>query len=119
MPGGGVMTEVRFDLSQFDRQLADYINQNAEVIAKRVAATARASRAFKDKTGRLRKSIRAKKSRFADGGWIVTAGGKGAAHAHLVEYGHGGKKPAAKKPFLRPALAAAIDEARAQFGATR
>ena len=58
-------------------------------IADRVAARASTSAAFHDSDKRnvrhLRPSIRAKKSRYADGGYIVQAT---APHAHLVEYGH-------------------------------
>jgi HK97 gp10 family phage protein len=122
---------VKFDLSKFEMELAAHINENAEVIAKQIARDARASTAFQDYKGtaresnwskktwgpnarKLRKSIRAKRSKFDDGGWIVQAT---APHAHLIEYGHGGPSPAPPHPFLRPALEKNITEARRQFGA--
>ena len=122
--------EVKFDFSKVGDMVAEYINDNAEEIAKQIAIDARASTEFKDYKGtdresnaskrkytkgrKLRKSIRAKESKFDDGGWIVVAT---APHAHLVEYGHGGKSPAPAHPFLRPALNKNINLARAKFGA--
>jgi len=106
------MTDVRLDLTEFEKKLADYINKNAEQTAKQIAADARAS--VNVVTGNLKRSIKAKKSKFEDGGWIVQAT---APHAHLVEYGHGGPRPAPAHQFLRPALDKNIAAARAQFGA--
>ena len=104
--------EVKFDFSKFEKELADHINENAETIAKQIAADAKAS--VNVITGTLKKSIRAKKSKFEDGGWIVQAT---APHAFLVEYGHGGPKPAPPHPYLRPALDKNINEASRLFGA--
>lgn len=53
--------------------------------------------------GRLKKSIKAYKSKFKDGGWIVMAGGFDAFYAWMVEFGVPGISP---KPYLRPALEA-------------
>ena len=122
---------VSFDFSEFSFELAAYINENAKQIARQIAADAKASTAFKDYKGtaresewskktwgpnarKLRKSIRAKKSKFEDGGWIVMAT---APHAHLIEYGHGGPNPAPPHPFLRPALYKNIAAAKQAFGA--
>ena len=122
--------DVKFDLTEFEKKLADHINENAEQIARQIATDARATTAFKDYKGtsresswskktwgenarRLRRSIKAKKSKYEDGGWIVQAT---APHAHLIEYGHGGPMPAPAKSFLRPALNANIAAARALFG---
>lgn len=104
--------QVEFDFSEIEQQIAEHINENAEAIAKDIARDARAS--VNVKTGNLKKSIRAKKSKFEDGGWIVIST---APHAHLVEYGHGGKSPAPPHPFLRPALDKNISNAREKFGA--
>lgn len=43
-----------------------------------------------------------------EGGPSVVAGimGAQAPHAHLVEFGHGGKRPAPAHPFMRPAATA-------------
>jgi len=121
---------VEFDLSKVGFDVAEYINDNAEEIAKQIAIDARSSNAFQDYKGtdresnrsklkysngrKLRKSIKAKESKFDDGGWIVIAT---APHAHLVEYGHGGKSPAPAHPFLRPALGKNISLAINKFGA--
>lgn len=144
--------KVEIDTNEFEMLLADFINQNAEEIAKQVAKDAKASTAFKDYKGttregsyraamylsmmgqdvselshliaggpNLRKTIRAKKSRFEDGGWIVVAS---APHAHLVEFGHAmvtkhGREvgTVTAHPFLRPALDANMNLARQKFGA--
>lgn len=37
--------------------------------------------------------------------------GNGAPHAHLVEFGHGGPKPAPEHPFMAPAYEATKEEA--------
>lgn len=46
-------------------------------------------------------------------GYRVKVGviGNSAPHAHLVEYGHGGPKPAPEYPFMDPALQATKDQA--------
>ena len=120
-----------FDFAEIEQKIAEHINDNAEVIAKQVAVDARASTAFKDYKGtpresewsklhwgenarKLRKGIRAKKSKYDGGGWIVLST---APHSHLVEYGHGGPRPAPPHPYLRPALDKNIDDARRLFGA--
>jgi HK97 gp10 family phage protein len=106
------MNKVEIDTKEFEFALAKFINDNCEDIAKQVAIDARAG--VKVITGTLRKSIRAKKSKFEDGGAIVIAS---APHAHLVEYGHGGPNPAQPHPFLRKALDKNIELARQKFGA--
>jgi very-short-patch-repair endonuclease/preprotein translocase subunit YajC len=63
--------KVEFDFREFSQELAEHINDNCEVIAKQVAKDARAS--VNVVTGNLKKSIRAKESKFDDGGWIVQA----------------------------------------------
>jgi HK97 gp10 family phage protein len=122
---------VTLDLGDFDIEIQRFINDNAETIAKQIATDARASTAFKDYKGtaresnwskktwgpkarKLRKSIRAKKSKFDAGGWIVQAT---APHAWLVEFGHGGPKPAPAHPYLKPALDKNINAAIREFGA--
>jgi HK97 gp10 family phage protein len=104
--------EVSFDFKKLDNLLSDHINENAEEIARQIASDARAS--VNVVTGNLKKSIKAKKSKFEDGGWSVQAT---APHAGIVEYGHGGPRPAPAHPFLRPALDKNISAARAAFGA--
>ena len=87
-------------------------------LAERVKVEAKNSTAFEDETGALRKSIRVRKSRFQDGGYIVFSK---VPYAHLVEYGHAlvrnkkvvGHVPA--HPFLRPALEKVMASARDLF----
>lgn len=110
------------DLDGLDAQLGEImaaVDQNLEETAQFVEREARISAAFRDKTGKLRKSIKLKKSKFEDGGWIVVAR---APHAHLVEFGHvkflwgrptSGRVP--PKPFLRPALEKGIRYAVGKF----
>lgn len=106
------MTRVEFDFSEIEKQIAEHINENAEIIAKQVQDDAKAS--VKVVTGNLKNGIKARKSKYEGGGWIVLST---APHSHLVEYGHGGPRPAPPHPFLRPALDKNIDAARKQFGA--
>ena len=101
--------EVKIDTKQFEQELAQFINENCLEIAQQIAKDARAS--VNVVTGNLKKSIRAKKSKFDDGGAIVVAT---APHAHLIEYG---RKNAPAYPFLRPALDKNIAAARTMFGA--
>ena len=107
---------VNIDLTEAEKMIANYLNEKSRDVAMQIKRDAKASTAFKDKTGRLRKSIRVKKSKFKDGGHIVLAGGKGARHAHLVEYGHGGPRPAPPRSFLRAALDKNIEDAKRILG---
>ena len=102
---------VKFDFKKLDQLVAEHINDNAEQIAKQIAKDARTS--VNIKTGNLRKGIRARKSKFDDGGWIVISK---APHSWIVEHGHGGPKPAPPHAFLRPALDNNIQAARDLFG---
>ena len=110
------------DIDQIDVAFADIlkaIDQNLEETASMVEREAKAASSFHDKSGKLRKSISMKKSKFEDGGWIVVAR---APHAHLIEYGHvkilWGKPTGDRvkpRPFLRPALEKGIKYAVAKF----
>jgi len=51
--------------------------------------------------GTLRNSIKARKSKFKGGGWIVTAGSHDAFYSGFVELG---TKKMTASPYLRPAL---------------
>lgn len=106
---------VNLNTSDFELKLAEHLNDKSKIIAAKIRVDARASTAFKDVTGRLRKSIRSRKSRFEEGGHLVKAGGPGAMQAWLVEHGHGGPAPAPPHPYLRPALVRNIDFARRKF----
>ena len=116
------------DMEGFDAQydeVVDAITANLSEVADVVLAAAKTSTAFRDKTGNLRMSIRKRKSRFENGGFIIMARGSNKTgdkgyHAHLVEFGHVmidhkgrvtklGRVPA--HPFMRPAKEQGIRKA--------
>jgi HK97 gp10 family phage protein len=102
--------KVEINTKEFELELAAFINENAGKIAKQIEADAQSTTAFKDKTGNLRESIKSKKSRYDDGGWIVQVT---APHAHLLEFG---TEKMAARAFLRPALDRNIQAAKMAFG---
>jgi hypothetical protein len=65
-----ILAAVDADLSG----IADYVEAEAKTTAR-----------FVDRSGNLRKTIKKRKSKFPEGGYIVVAT---APHAHLVEFGH-------------------------------
>lgn len=112
----------------FDGQLAEVVRaveENLSEVADIVHREAKASAGFADKTGNLRKSIRKKKSKFKNGGFIVSASGHGGDkgyHAALVEFGHVKflwGKPTGERvpphPFMRPALEIGLQKALELF----
>ena len=99
----------------FEKELEEYIDDKAMQIADKIKRDAKATTAFIDKSGRLRASIKRRKSKFEDGGYMVKAGGKGAMQAWLVEHGHGGPRPARAHPYLKPALDKNIHAAIEKF----
>lgn len=108
--------KVNIDYSDFNVELEKYLDENARDICIQIRKDAKASTAFKDITGNLRKSIKIKKSKFEGGGYLTKAGGKGAMQSWLVEHGHGGPRPAPAHPYLRPALVRNIEYAKKKFG---
>ena len=122
-------TSSRFDLAQFNRDVENarrifdelpttyqkgVIRPTVLAIAREIRKAARKSASFTDRSGRLRKSIRArayKSSSRLPVAAYVEAGGAGARQAHLVESGHRGPKPAPPHPFLEPAVQAAQQRA--------
>ena len=118
-----IKTSSRTDLSELGKALAEieaFVDANLSDVATAVKAAAKASAEFVDDDGLLRKSIKKKKSRFENGGYIVYSK---APHAHLVELGHvmiawgrvTGKR-VKPHPFLRKARNAGIAAAMAKFG---
>ena len=101
--------KVEINSKDFELELAAFINDNAMEIAKQIAVDAKAT--VRVKTGKLRKSIKAKKSKFEDGGAIVVAS---APHAWIIEHG---RQNAPAFAFLGPALDKNIALARQMFGA--
>ena len=77
------------------------LNQGAKIIAESMKDK------IKDKTGTLKKAVKVKKlkrlgARPAPS--IAAIDRKKAPHAGLVEFGHGGPRPAPPHPFFRPAV---------------
>ena len=110
-------------LSDIDQGFLEQLQQSKGAVddllndvAKQVFQEAKRTSAFVDRTGNLRKSIRKRKSKFPDGGYIVIATGRNRGrekgfHAHLVEFGHvkvlWGRRTNERVPpypFMRPAL---------------
>ncbi len=60
---------------------------------------------IKNHTGNLQLSIKAKKSKFKDGGWICMAGSDKGHHAFIVEYGTEGPR----RPLLKKVMKFEID----------
>lgn len=105
---------VKVEISdEIPKEVVDFVIENEKAVAKLMAEYARSSTAFSDVTGKLRKSITHKKSKYTDGGWIVRAGGKEAPHAHLIEYG---TAKSGARSFLRVAKDRVIQDAIRMFG---
>ena len=123
------MPRTSFDVDQFTRDVENarrifdelpttyqkrVVRPTILAIARAVRNEARKSTAFTDRSGRLRKTIRAKayksSARLPVAAYIE-AGGAGARQAHLVEAGHRGPRPAPPHPFLEPAVQAAQQRA--------
>ena len=85
-----------------------------ERLAEIAYQSAKATSAFVDRTGKLRRSIKKRKSKV-DKGWLVMAT---APHSHLIELGHDIVKKGKRvgiveaRPFLRPA----IEHVKSQVG---
>ena len=96
--------------------LAERVQGDGLIAAARAARDeARQTSEFSDKTRKLRALIRAKRrsqkvetafgfKNVPGAAAVLTAGGPGARHAMLVEYGHGGPHPAPPHPYLEPAV---------------
>ena len=122
-------SNTRLDIAQFERDVENARRIFAELpttyqkrvirptilaIAREIRKVARQSSGFADRTGRLRKTIRARAYRSSSRlpvAAYVQAGGEGARQAHLVEAGHRGPRPAPPHPFLEPAVQAAQQRA--------
>ena len=128
---------MRIDLPRFERELngARQVYDELPTQFKRrvlppsllawarvIRDTARNTTVFKDKTGILRRSIRAyrfkQRSGLPPGAFV--AGGPylprhRAFHAHLVEFGHEGPSPAPPHPFMGEAVRSAQPRANAAF----
>jgi len=120
------VTQILVDINEkwLEKAIRDAVSPGLKALAGEVAARAKHSSAFKDKTGYLRKSIKVTKPTAAD---IAEAGDPSvlvvrtrAPHAHLVEDGHAmvtadgrvvGHVP--PHPFLRPARDSVANEAEA------
>lgn len=109
-----IQDQLKDNLYEIDR----FLNKVA-LNVRQEAKASRGPKGFDDVTGNLRLSIRKKKSKFEDGGYIVAATGRNKGkgegdkgyHAHLVEFGHVKVlwgKPTGERvpphPFMRPAV---------------
>lgn len=116
------------NMEGFDYQLAEVIkviNHNFKEVATIAHNEAKTTAEFIDKTGNLRSSIKMRKSRYEDGGYIVRASGRGkdkGYHAANVEFGHvmiAWGHPTGKRvpphPFMRKAQEAGIRKAMELF----
>lgn len=102
--------EVDIPISEIMAVYGEWANEIVKAVSDELLkeVRAKAQAAFKDRSGKLRKSIRKKKSKFNEDTYIV---GAFAPHAHLVEHGTkvrvdsrgrvSGHMPAS--PFLAPA----------------
>ena len=103
----------------FLSKISNGIDKGLSQVADVVLSEAQASADFVDKTQNLRKSIKKRKSRFENGGYIVYSR---APHAHLVEFGHvmiawgrvTGKR-VKPHPFLRNARTKGFKKAMSVF----
>ena len=113
---GKAIVEIQEDLP---REIKDIIIDNEEAVARMMVADLKTKdRYFIDDTGALRSTIRAVKSKYDEGGWLVKAGGSKAPHAHLVEWGYQrGSVKMGAKGYLKKAKERAIPEAVMLFGA--
>lgn len=79
------VTLKNFDMLEQPQEVLDYVEAHLLELAEEIMAEAKAEHFPKSETGNLVKSIRVKKSRYENGGYIVQAT---APHAFNVEYGH-------------------------------
>jgi HK97 gp10 family phage protein len=112
------------NIQGFDAQFLEVvaaIEGKEEVVASVIESSAKSTAAFIDRTGNLRASIKKRKSKFENGGFIVEASGRGKSkgyHAANVEFGHvmiAWGRPTGKRvpphPFMRPAAEEGIRKA--------
>lgn len=92
--------KIEWNQKEIIAKIAAVSGDVAEKGAEMVARDAR--RLVPVETGKLKESIKVSKSRFKDGGHVVSMGGGDLYYGSFVELGASGK-PA--KPFMRPALA--------------
>lgn len=97
----------KIDLSSAFEVVKDLKQEIERELAELILSQVNQSASFRDKTGRLRRNNKIKKSRLGDGLIVVNTDKK----APLIEYGHGiyndGQRVgvAEAKPFYRPAVA--------------
>ena len=115
--------DVDIDIGAIVEEVKKATKAGLRAVAEDVASRARATSAFSDKSGALRRSIRVEDPDPDVPLLLVKAGGYTATdnyapHAHLIEYGHAqvtkdgrlvGHTPA--RPFMGPARDAAMQQA--------
>lgn len=110
------------DMDGFDAQydeIVKAVSGKLREVAEVAKESAKTTSAFADKSGVLRSSIKMRKSRYEDGGYVVFTK---QPHSHLVEFGHvmiawghvtGKRVP--PHPYMRPAAQKAIKAAVEAF----
>ena len=93
-------------VEDIDRRVQSALRAGGEILleAQRRRAPVR--------TGMLKKAIKLGRRKKSARGYSIEVGisGADAPHAHLVEKGHGGPKPAPAHPFMEPALEETEDQ---------
>lgn len=113
--------ELTHDLAEMASRLSDAAGSGAIIEAILNAAAQpvleAAQRNAPKRTGKLHEAIKVGKvKKRAGGGYTIKIGshkGDDAYYASWVEFGHGGPKPAAPHPFMRPAYDTTKDQAYA------
>ena len=110
---GGIIAEVK-----------EAVRPGLRAVADEVAARARSTAAFVDKTGELRKSIRVEDP-GQDAPFLLVRAGEYtydskhySPHAHLIEFGHAKVTPGGRvlgftpaRPFMAPAVSEVLERA--------
>lgn len=109
---------VDINIEAIVQQVARFTDEGIEAVAKEAVKRAKAATSFTDKTGKLRKSIKAQKSKRKKEGESVWLARATAPHAHLIEYGHAAVTPGGDltghvpaHPFMQPAVDSVMPDA--------
>jgi len=116
--------ELTQDLAEMASRLSDTAGGSAIIEAILNAAAQpvlkAAQRNAPKRTGKLHEAIKVGKVQKRAGGYTIKIGsqkGDDAYYASWVEFGHGGPRPAAPHPFMRPAYDTTKDQAYAIISA--
>jgi hypothetical protein len=109
-------TRVDINVHEISKGITEATDSLCKKLAGEVAADARKTAQFIDKTGNLRKSIKMRKGKYS--GYLAKAT---APHAHLIEYGHRNKDGSITppRPFMRTARDKVLTEANIKKAAEK